>query len=274
MRPWSFDGPLTIGPATEEQDIPAGTVAQVGADYYQVFEEAVDASRASGNFIILMANGQSWTFDEEGETLDVKLGTCTFSPVNGLGDGFYVDEALDSTTAVTTFTLKKQVKVAAMRNVAVYKQLYTRDLADLLPKQVAALTADGSVLGMYDVVWDVEDITKYDYFGVTQVPGVATVGGEQWPVTAFVRATLDYSGDYHNIAQEADSMVVTAPAIGEYPFIDDPKSISDSSPMCISACFWSACIAVAFACLSAANMLVSDSPSLPSSCESCIVICP
>ena len=220
---------LTIGPATEEQDIPAGTVAQVGADYYQVFEEAVDASRASGNFIILMANGQSWTFDEEGETLDVKLGTCTFSPVNGLGDGFYVDEALDSTTAVTTFTLKKQVKVAAMLNIAVYKQLYTRDLADLLPKQVAALAADGSVLGMYDVVWGVEDITKYDYFGVTQVPGLATVGGEQWPVTAFVRATLEYSDDYHNIAQEATSLVVTAPAKDGYPLIDDVSQISEQN---------------------------------------------
>ena len=225
---------LTIGPAEEEQEIPVGTVAQVGATYYQDFAEAVAASRASGDFIILMANGQSWTFDEEGETLDVKLGTCTFSPVNGLGDGFYVDEALDSATAVTTFTLKKQVKVAAMLNIAVYKQLHTRDLAELLPAQVAGLNADGSIVGMFDVVWDVEDITKYDHFGVTQVPGLATVGGEQWPVTAFVRATLEYSDNYHNIAQEADSMVVTAPAVDGNTLVEDLKKISDNSPSVIT----------------------------------------
>ena len=226
---------LTIGPATEEQEIPPGTVAQVGATYYQNFAEAVAASKASGDFIILMANGQSWTFTAEGEALDIKVSGMDFTPNNGLGDGFYIDEALDSATEVTTFTLRKQVKVAAMRNVAVYKQLYTRDLADLLPKQVAGLAADGTVVdGMFDVVWDVEDITKYDYFGVTQVPGLATVGGEKWPVTAFVRATLDYSDGYRNIAQEAISMVLTAPAIGEYPLINNPADISSSSPAMIT----------------------------------------
>ena len=225
---------LTIGPAEEEQEIPVGTVAQVGAAYYQDFAEAVAASRASGDFIILMANGQSWTFTAEGESIDVKLNGMAFTPVNGLSEGFYIDEALDSATAVTTFTLKKQVKVAAMRNVAAYKQLYTRDLADLLPGQVAGLAADGSIVGMFDVVWDVEDITKYDHIGVMQVPGVATVGGEQWPVTAFVRATLDYGDDHRNIAQEADSMIVTAPAIGEYPLIDNPAGISSDSQSMIT----------------------------------------
>ena len=220
---------LTIGPATEEQDVPPGTVAQVGSDYYQVFAEAVAASKASGDFIILMANGQSWTFAAEGEALDIKVSGMDFTPNNGLGDGFYIDEALDSATAVTTFTLKKQVKVAAMRNVAVYKQLHTRDLADLLPAQVAGLAADGSIVGMFDVVWDAEDVTKYEAFGVTQVPGIATVGGERWPVTAFVRATLEYSDGYHNIAQETTALVVTTPAKGGYPFIDDVSQISEQS---------------------------------------------
>ena len=220
---------LTIGPATEEQEIPPGTVAQVGATYYQNFAEAVAASKASGDFIILMANGQSWTFTAEGEALDIKVSGMDFTPNNGLGDGFYIAEALDSATAVTTFTLKKQVKVAAMRNVAVYKQLHTRDLADLLPAQVAGLSADGSIAGMFDVVWDVDDVTKYDYSGVTQVPGLATVGGEQWPVTAFVRATLSYSDDYRNIAQEATSLVVTAPAKDGYPLVDDVFQISAQS---------------------------------------------
>lgn len=225
---------LTIGSATEEQEIPEGTVAQVGATYYQDFAEAVAASESSGDFIILMANDQSWTFTTEGETLCIKLSGMSFSPVNGLGDGFYVDEAFDSTTAVTTFTLKKQVKVAAMRNVAVYKQLHTRDLADLLPAQVAGLDVDGSIVGMFDVIWDVEDITKYDHFGVTQVPGLATVGGEQWPVTAYVRATLEYSDNYHNIAQEANSMVVTAPAVDGNTLVENLKKISDNSPSVIT----------------------------------------
>lgn len=225
---------LTIGPATEEQEIPEGTVAQVGATYYQDFAEAVAASESSGDFIILMANDQSWTFTTEGETLCIKLSGMSFSPVNGPGDGFYIAEALDSATAVTTFTLKKQVKVAAMRNVAVYKQLHTRDLAELLPAQVAGLDADGSIVGVFDVIWDVEDITKYDHFGVTQVPGLATVGGEQWPVTAYVRATLEYSDNYHNIAQEANSMVVTAPAVDGNTLVENLKKISDNSPSVIT----------------------------------------
>lgn len=220
---------LTIGPATEEQEIPEGTVAQVGATYYQDFAEAVAASKASGDFIILMANGQSWTFTTEGETLDIKLGGLLFETINGLGEGFFLEEELDSATDVTTFTLKKQVKVAAMRNVAVWKQLHTRDLKDLLPAQVAGLAADGSIVGQFDVAWTVDDITDYDAFGVTQVSGLATVGGEQWPVTAFVRATLEYSDDYHNIAQEATSLVVTAPAKDGYPLIDDVSQISEQN---------------------------------------------
>ena len=220
---------LAIGPATEEQDIPAGTVAQVGPDYYQNFSEAVAASKASGDPVILMANDQSWTFTSEGESVSIKLGSSTFSPVNGLGDGYYLDSEYDSQTEVTTFTLKKQVVVVAMRNVAVYKQLHTRDLAELLPPQVAGLDAYGEVVGMFDVVWDVEDITVYDHFGITPVPGIATVGGEQWPVTAYVRATLPYSDDYHNIAQEVTSLVVTAPAKGDYELIDDVSQVSEQS---------------------------------------------
>ena len=224
---------LTVGAAEEEQNLPEGTVAQVGTEYYDDLADAVAASKTSGNPVVLVVNGLSWTFTSEGETVTFKLNGFSFNPVNGLGDGYYIDTGYDITTDVTTCQLKKQAVVAAMRNVAVYKELHTRDLATLLPAQVAGLAADGTVVGMFDVVWDVNDITLYDQFGVTPVPGVAKVGGENHPVTAFVRATLSYSEGLHNIAQDASSMTVTAPAKGGV-LIDDVNMISENSPSLIT----------------------------------------
>lgn len=212
---------LTIGPSEEEQDIPAGTVARVGVDYFDSFAAAVTASKETGDPIVLMAAGQSWTLSTEGESIDIKLGDFQFEIINGLGDDFYIAKTTDTEPGVTTYTLLKQIKVAAMRNVAVWKSLETRDLADLLPAQVMGLAADGKSAGMFDVKWDVKDITKYDRPGVSEVAGIVTVGGETLPVTAFVRATLSYSDGYHNIAPEASSMVAYAPEKGGYPYVEN-----------------------------------------------------
>ena len=218
---------LTIGDAQGEQEIPEGTVAQVGADYYQDFALAVAASKASGNYISLMANGQSWTLAEEGASIDVKLNGMSFTPVNGLSaEDYYIDASLDSTTQVTTFTLKKQVKLTAMRNVAVFKILETQDLPDLLPKTVKGLGADGALApDDYAVEWDIESVSKYGSFGVSTVEGLATVGGKKLPVTAYVRAALSYSDGYHNIAQEASSMTVIAPGKDGHEEITDVNKI-------------------------------------------------
>lgn len=213
-------GFLTIGPAEEEQEIPAGTVAQVGADYFNSFAAAVEASKGTIYPVILMAADQSWTFLTEGESINIKLGDFRFDVINGRGDDFYIETTTDVETGVTTYTLLKQVKVAAMRNVAIWKSLETRDLAELLPAQVMGLTADGASAGMFGVKWDVKDITKYDHSGISEVPGVVTVGGETLPVTAFVRATLSYSDGYHNIAPEAASMVGYAPEKDGYPYVE------------------------------------------------------
>ena len=210
----TVDDFLVIGSAQEEQTIPAGTVAQVGAGYYLDMASAVSEAKHSGAPVVLLANDLSWTFTTLGETVSFKIGSCSFEAINGLGEGYYLAETTDSSTGVTTYELKKQVVVAAMRNVAVYKSLETRDLLGLLPAQVAGLAADGSIVGMYDVVWNIRDISDYDYFGVTPISGTAMVGGEQHPVTAFVRATIPYSDDYHNIAPEASSMTIIAPAKG------------------------------------------------------------
>ena len=217
---------LSIGPSTEEQEIPEGTVAKVGPDYYQDFSEAVAASKASGNPLILMANGQSWTFTSEGESVSIKLGSSTFDPVNGLGEGYYLDTQYDSQTEVTTYTLMKQIVIAAMRNVAVFKLLYTEDLFDLLPATVKAIQADGSLApGDYPVVWDIEKVSKYGSAGISTVSGEATVGGQKLPVTAFVRAALSYSDSYHNIAPEASSMTVIAPGKDGHEEITDVNKI-------------------------------------------------
>ena len=213
-------GFLTIAPAEEEQEIPAGTVAQVGADYFDNFAAAVVASKEAGSPIVLMAAGQSWTLDKEGDSIDIKLGDFQFGIINGLGDDFYIANTTDVDAGVTTYILLKQVKVAAMRNIAIWKSLETRDLADLLPAQVMGLGADGASAGMFEVKWDAKDITKYDHSGVSEVSGVATVGGEQWPVKAFVRATLQYAGGYHNIAPDSTSMVAYAPEKGGYPYVE------------------------------------------------------
>ena len=219
---------LEIGNETEEQDIPPGTVAQVNGHYYQDFAAAVAAARTNGDPVVLKANGQSWTFTTEGESLDIVLGGSEFEAINGLSESnYYIEVTKNKDTGVTTYQLLKQIKVAAMRNVAIWKELYTRDLADLLPEQVAGLAADGSIIGMFDVVWSVNDITAYDRFGVTPVPGVVTVGGETMPVTAFVRATLSYSEGYHNIAPEAVSMHAVVPAVGDYPGETDELKISN-----------------------------------------------
>ena len=226
---------LTIGEETEEEDIPEGTVAQVNGSYFQDFAAAVAASSGDVYYpVILLANDQTWTLLSEGESLAVKLNGMRFEIVNGRDDGYYIDTVYDQATEVTTYTLKKQIVVTAMRNIAVYKSLDTGNLVSLLPAQVAGLDSDGKVVGMFDVAWDVEDVSKYDHFGITPVPGIATVGGELKPVTAFVRATLSYSDDYHNIAQDATSMVVTAPEIGDFPLVEDLKKISDQSPSLIT----------------------------------------
>ena len=218
---------LTIGPATQEQEVPEGTVAQVGVDYYQDFAVAVAASKASGDYIKLMANDQSWTFTTENEAIAVKLNGMAFTPVNGLSaEDYYVDVSLDSTTQVTTFTLLKQVKLTAMRNVAVFKILETDDLHDLLPKTVEGLGADGALApDDYAVVWDIENVSRYGSFGVTTVSGQATVGGKKMPVTAYVRAALSYSDGYHNIAQEASNMTVIAPGKGGHEEITEVNKI-------------------------------------------------
>ena len=224
---------LTIGPATEEQPIPSGTVAQVGVDYYQDFALAVAASKASGYYIKLMANGQSWTFTAENESIDISLNGMVFTPVNGLSaEDYYIDVSLDSTTQVTTFTLKKQLVIAAMRNVAVFKLLCTEDLFDLLPTTVKAIQADGSLApGDYPVAWDIEKVSKYGSAGISTVSGVATVGGQKLPVTAFVRAALSYSDGYHNIAPEASSMTVIAPGKdGHEEITDVNKMMSGGNP--------------------------------------------
>lgn len=225
-----------IGNATEEQEVPEGTVAKVGPDYYQNFSEAVAASKASGNPLILMANGQSWTFTFEGESVSIKRGSSTFDPVNGLGEGYYLDTQYDSQTEVTTYTLMKQIVITAMRNVAVFKILETQDLYDLLPTTVKGLAADGSLApGDYDVEWDVEKVSKYGSFGISTVSGLATVGGMKLPVTAYVRAALSYSDGYHNIAQEASSMTVIAPGKDGHEEITDVNMImSGGNPAMIT----------------------------------------
>ena len=211
---------LTIGPSEEEQDIPAGTVARVGVDYFDSFVAAVTASKETGDPIVLMAAGQSWTLSTEGESIDIKLGDFQFEIINGLGDDFYIAETTDMDAGVTTYALLKQIKVVAMRNIAIWKSLETRDLAELLPAQVMGLTEDGKSAGMFDVKWDVKDITKYDHPGISEVPGLVTVGGKTLPVTAFVRATLSYSDGYHNIAPEATSMVGYAPEKEGHPYVE------------------------------------------------------
>lgn len=226
-------GFLSLGAGVSEQEVPEGTVAQVGADYYQDLAGAVAASKSSGDPVVLMANGLSWTFTTLNDTVAFKLGDCTFEAVNGLGTGYFVDTVVDQNTGVTTYTLKVQVAVTAMRNVAVYRDILTK-LGECLPSQVAGLDADGAVLGMFDVAWDIVDTSPYDRFGVVSVPGVATVGGERLPVTAFVRSTLSYSDNHQDIAQAADSMVVTAPARQGYEAITDVTKITNQGEDSVS----------------------------------------
>ena len=226
---------LTIGEETEEADIPEGTVAQVFTDYYQDFGEAVAASRDGSNSpIFLLANGQSWTFRSEGEVLNVKLNGMQFETVNGLGDGYYIDEMRDPTTEVTTFTLKKQLVIAAMRNVAVFKLLYTEDLFELLPATVKAILDDGSLApGDFSVTWDTDKASKYGSYGISTVSGQATVGGQKLPVTAYVRAALSYSDGYHNIAPEASSMTVIAPGKDGHEEITDVTKIMSGGNLAV-----------------------------------------
>lgn len=225
---------LLIGGLRSEPDIPAGTVAQVGSTHYSDLAQAFSAAKADRVPVVLLKNGLTWTFQNPGDSISIKLGNFAFTAECGAGENYYLDVQYDPVTDVTTYTVKKQVQVVAMRNVAVYKELHTRDLADLLPKQVAGFTEDGQIAGMFNVAWDVEDITKYDYAGITPVPGLATVGGEKLPVTAYVRASLSYSDGYHNIAGEATNMVVTAPEMpnpdgGVYPLITNALQIGSST---------------------------------------------
>ena len=227
---------LAIGEAQQEQEIPPGTVAEVGGKYFDNIEDAVAESKVAGYPIVLMANGLSWTFTAEGESIAVKLSGMKFETINDLGADFYIAEELDSSTSVTTFTLKKQIKVAAMRNVAVFKVLDTQDLPDLLPPTVKGLAADGSLApGDYAVAWDTESVSKYGSFGVTIVSGEATVGGVKLPVKAYVRAALSYSDGYHNIAPEASSMTVIAPGKdGHEEITDVNKIMSGGNPAMIT----------------------------------------
>lgn len=220
---------LSMGNACGDTTIPEGTVARVGSACFQNLSWAVTASAEEGLPVILMVDGLSLTLKSPKDRVSVKLCGFSFRVDNGV-NGYFLNTQYDPESEVTTYSLRKQTEVAAMRNVAVYKELHTRDLAELLPAKVAGLSAGGKIVGMYDVEWDVEDISKYDKPGITQVPGLAKVGGIDVPVTAFVRAALPYAEGLHNIAPEASSMTVSAPSNGLHEAIFDVTRISSDSP--------------------------------------------